>query len=173
MRTRLKRWTWRRAIPGVHPRMEELLSWADGNLSGPLRSALEAHLTRCNRCCEDARSIRAAADSRERAWNQRAHQVRLLEEGFDDLEAGMCLWSSLRGLVPLGPRRGLLGSAINQRLTRAVSLYFGQEAASRVAVSPHPGSPERPLLTAIKPLFNAFLGRKAADSLVRHIDHTT
>jgi hypothetical protein len=84
----------------------------------------------------------------------------------------MRVWSALRGFLPENPRRHFVRSAINLRSTRAVKFYFGQEAANRIARSGQQGAHESHLLPAIKPLFSAFLGRKAADSVARHIVRT-
>lgn len=163
-------WAWRHAIPGVHPRIEEFLTWADGDMAPPDQAEFEAHFAGCRQCGEDARRLRDAR-GHPPAQDARGDETRLLQEGLQDLEAGMRVWSALRGCLTENPRY-FVSSAINLRSTRAVKLYFGQEAADRVASSVQQGAHELHLPPAIKPLFNAFLGRKAADSITRHIART-
>jgi anti-sigma factor RsiW len=170
---RLLTWAWRHAIPGLHPRIEDLLSWVDGDPSFPARGALEAHLAACHKCCEDARRLRSARTRlHQLGSDQQGHQMRLLKEGLHNLEASMRVWSALRGLLPESPRRHFLRNAVNLRSARAVKVYFGEEAANRIARSAQQDAGELHLLPAIKPLFSAFLGRKAADCVARQIVRT-
>ena len=167
------RWAWRSSIPGLHPGIEDILSWADGNLAFSDRRALEAHLEACRKCCEDARTFREAQTQLSQIGSeQQSRQAMLLKDGLRNLEASMRVWSALRGVLPEIPQRHFLTSSVNLRSTRAVELYFGQEAANRIARSARLGAHEPHLLPAIKPLFSAFLGRKAADSVARHIVRT-
>jgi len=169
----LRAWAWRHGVPGLHPSIEELLSWVDGDPTLPAHRALEAHLAGCRMCGEDAHRLRDARNYwREIGSERQYHQTSLLKEGLRNLEASMRAWSALRGFLPESPRRHFLRNAVNLRSTRAVKLYFGQEAANRIARSAQQGAQEMHLLPAIKPLFNSFLGRRAADSVARHIVRT-
>ena len=170
---RLLTWAWRRTIPGLHPGIEDILSWVDGDLAFPEHRALDAHITVCRKCREDARTLREAQTQlRHIGVEQLSRQAILLKDGLHNLEASMRVWSALRGLLPEIPQHNFLRSSVNLRSTRAVELYFGLEAANRIARSAQQGVPEPHLLPAIKPLFSAFLGRKAADSVARHIVRT-
>jgi len=171
MMKRLLVWAWRHAIPGVHPRIEEFLTWADGDMAPADQAEFEAHFAGCRQCGDDARRLRDARIHLT-APGARGDETRILQEGLQDLEARMRVWSAMRGLLPDNPRHHLARSAINLRSARAVKLYFGQEAANRVTRAIQQGPHELHLLPAIKPLFNAFLGRKAADSVARHIART-
>jgi len=170
---RMRTWAWRNAIPGMHPGIEDILSWVDGDLAFPEQRALEAHLTACRKCGQDACTLlEAQTHLRQIGSEQRSRQAILLKDGLRNLEVSMHVWSALRGLLPEIPQRNFLRSSVNLRSTRAVELYFGQEAANRIARSAQQGAHEPHLLPAIKPLFCAFLGRKAADSVARHIVRT-
>ncbi|HLM97939.1 MAG TPA: zf-HC2 domain-containing protein [Bryobacteraceae bacterium] len=170
---RLLTWAWRRAIPGLHPGIEDILAWVDGDLALAEHWALEAHLAVCRKCDEDARTLREAQTHlRQIGSEQRNRQAILLNDGLCNLEASMRVWSALRGLPPEIPHRNFLRNSVNLRSTRAVELYFGQEAANRIARSAKLGAHEPHLLPAIKPLFSAFLGRRAAESVARHIVRT-
>lgn len=140
--SRWKRWFWC-YVSGVHPGMERLVLWADG-VPCPV---VEAHLAACHRCSRNAALLRAAvaAGSRDgQAGNHAAHPV--LDEIFDALQEQMRAWRSL-------PPR--------QHWSTALEFYFGKKLARQA------GSDR--VVPATQVLFNAFLGRKAADALARQI----
>ena len=141
--SRWKRWFWR-YISGVHPSMERLVARADG-VSCP---DLEAHLARCNRCNRNAAllgaAIAAACDN-EQAGSDAACPV--LHEIFNDLQEQMHAWCSL--------------GARQQHWSSALEFYFGKELARQAGTDR--------VVPATQVLFNAFLGRKAADAVARQI----
>jgi anti-sigma factor RsiW len=140
---RWKRWFWR-YVSGVHPGMERLVLWADG-VPCP---DVEAHLAACHRCSRNAALLRAAvaAGCREgQAGNHAAHPV--LDEIFDALQEQMRAWR--------------FSAEREQHWGSALEFYFGKKLARQ-------GGSDR-IVPASQVLFNAFLGRRAADALARQI----
>jgi hypothetical protein len=75
----------------------------------------------------------------------------------------MRAWCSLGGFA--GESRLRTGRQSPQ-LARAIEFYFGKEAASRIDDCRNWRTADHHLIPVTRSLFNAFLGRKAADALV-------
>jgi hypothetical protein len=160
---RIRAWMLRR-LPGFHPRMDELLAWADATATG---RELLPHLTRCRRCRETALRIRCAV---ARAADQAA-PVPALDETLDELQIRMQAWTSLSEAVSIR-RAAPLGCRTAHRQYSALETYFGTETADRVLHSARRDTTDHRLMPAAEPLFHAFLGRRAAEALVRQIAGT-
>ncbi len=133
-----------RYIPGPHPSMESLVVRADGRQC----PELEAHLAKCPRCNEDAELLRAAVEAGrddKQSGHKRASAV--LNEVFGNLQTQMRAWCCLGGR--------------QQHWMTALEFYFGKEISRQAGDCGVP--------PATKPLFHAFLGRKAADAVARQI----
>ena len=140
---RLKRGLWR-YLPGTHPGMEQLVSWADGL---PY-AGVEPHLAHCERCRTTSESLRAAVRAkRESNTAGRRNLDPLLHDVYRSLEQQMRWWCSP------GARR--------QHWIRALEFYFGKELARQSGAA---GA-----TPATRALLHAFLGRKAADAVTCQI----
>jgi hypothetical protein len=143
--------------------MEELIAWADAAAGA---REVARHLLGCPRCRETALRIRMSAGVPEEAAHDAA-----LGETFDHLHVRMQAWNSLSGastarhILPLRARSA-------HRQYSALEVYFGKETADRIIHSARRDSSDRRLMPAAEPLFHAFLGRRAAEALVRQIAGT-
>ncbi|MGH9612365.1 MAG: hypothetical protein ACRD4P_04725 [Bryobacteraceae bacterium] len=127
---------------------------------------IEAHLVRCAGCRRDAERLVAAC----RVENHEAH---LLDEIFENLQVRMQAWCSLGGLPGGHQFLGVRRRKAAEDLVDAIELYFGKEAARRIACSAGWDVPDRRLIPVAKPLFSAFLGKRAADALASRIANAT
>jgi len=142
----------------VHPDFAALLDHADGRMS----AAVGQHLARCGRCRQEAARLSAAVC--------RPSAGAALADIHSDLKLRMQAWLSLGG-----------GTAAEQtsrqlepgRLAGALDLYFGRRAATRIQACVSGHVPEPRLIPIAKPLFSAFLGRRAADALASRIAAAT
>lgn len=132
----------------IHPPLEDLVEWADG--SGRPGRNTGRHLQGCQECRTRALLIRRACQ-KAREDGPGAGDASALAAAFERLEAGMRAW----------PRHA--------RLTRTVEVYFGREAASRLAKVSGGCEPAHHLALSLKPMFSAFLGAAAADALAEQI----
>ena len=146
-------------IPGAHPRMESLILHAEGSKC----RSLERHLQRCARCREAAALLKGAVQpSRE----PEPCDAQLLSEIFENLQLQMRAWCSLAGFTA-GTRTR---KRRFPRLMEAIEFYFGKEAAIRIDGCARWNAADHwELIPVTRPLFNTFLGRKAADALVQKI----
>lgn len=141
----------------THLPMEELVEWADG--SAPPGSDTGRHIERCMVCHAQAVRIRRACQqAREEAAG--AGELSALSIALESLQTRMRAWP--------GNWQRHTPDPANRRLTRTIEVYFGREAASRLAKASG-GEPGRHLVTAMKPMFSAFLGAAAADALAEQI----
>ena len=124
----------------VHPDIETLLEWAERKSS----ARVEAHLAWCGNCREHAAILRDSVEtsSMDETTNS------LLNDLFETLQLRMQTVRDGRDNV-----------------TAAVEHYFGKQAVRRLATSANRDASEVRLISTAKPLFNAFLGRKAAEAL--------
>ncbi len=152
---RVRRWAWRR-LRWIHPGLETLVRAADG--LGP--DGVDAHLARCTRCHEQVARIREAIG--------RAHPGDpVLDEVFEGLQLRIRAWCSLGGIAdPNGLR---IAPQKNRELSRALAVYFGDEAARRIQRCERRDVSGRALAPVATPLFTSFLGRKAAEALASRI----
>jgi len=152
-------------IPGLHPAMDELVAWAEYAMEA--RSAMHIHFDRCSRCRHHAGLIRRSMESAA-AREPGALETRMLDQVYRDLQMRMRAWSLLSGLTSSGRVQRFRNPA-NQRVTHAIEIYFGREAASRIASAVDNRGPDQHLAPTVKPLFSAFLGVKAADALAHRL----
>lgn len=163
------KWKW---LPGWHPAVDLLVARMEGGLSLRAQRQVESHLQACAACRQEAHRIAEALTAPPLPQNQDRLPEALLEEVFEDVCAGMRAWRSLGGADADSHGHGLWKMAANRRLAQALEFYFGGVAARHIERSARRGTPERQLLPATKPLFSVFLGRRAADALVRRIVST-
>jgi len=147
-----------RWIPGVHPGIELLALRAEG----VRHRAVDAHVRRCRKCRHEADLI-AAARSRRCA-------TEVPGDLFENLQLGIRAWCSLSGV---GDAATDGAPAARAELSDAMETYFGKEAARRIRGCIRSEAPEARLAPATRPLFNSFLGRRAADALVSRIAGAT
>ncbi len=149
-------------IPGIHPGMENLIRWADGErLPG-----VERHLARCARCRHHAQLLRSATASANQALaGSESAAAPHVKRVFENLQLQMKTWCSLRALSE--SRVGEPRQA--PRIAGALAFYFGKEAARRIEHSARWDDGDACLIPATKPLFSAFLGKKAADALAHKL----
>jgi len=142
----------------IHPPMEELVDWADGAATPDTPTG--RHLERCTVCRAHALLIRHASQ-KAREDEVGVGELSTLANAFERLQTCMGAW-------PGNWRRHARNPA-HARLTRTIEVYFGREAASRLAKASGGSEPERHLMLVMKPMFSAFLGAAAADALVEQI----
>ena len=150
---RLRAWACA-VIPGMHPGLDLLVMRAEGSRWW----SVETHVARCARCRENANRIHAA----EPAGGLAADRT------FEHLQLRMRAWRSLAGLTHSAESQAREGDSSGTRLAQAIEVYFGREAARRIQRVTR-GNERPPVIPAAKPLFAAFLGRRAADALARKI----
>lgn len=151
-------------IPGVHPGMERLILRADGAQS----PEVEAHLAGCRRCQIKAEFFRSAVEAANQ-YDSTATVV--LEETWRNLQLQMRAWCLLGGLTARQKRRDR--GSHTSRLSEAVEFYFGKEAARRIETGARWDAADCASIPMTKPLFSAFLGRKAAEALTHRISSAT
>lgn len=144
------------SLPWVHPGIGSLLRRADGHRS----SRIERHLSRCRRCQEQAALMEDAA-RRSRLCGP------ALDDLFDSIDLCIQAWCSLAGFDNgRVPRRA---HVVNRELARALELYFGSETARRIQSCDRGNASAQRMAPVTRPLFAAFLGQKAAESLASRI----
>ena len=143
-------------LPWVHPGMGSLLRRADGHRS----RVMERHLSRCRRCREQAALMEDAA-RRPRPCEP------LLDDLFDSIDLRIQAWCSLAGFDTGRLPRG--AHVVNRELARALELYFGSETARRIQACNRGNASAQRMAPVTRPLFAAFLGQKAAESLASRI----
>jgi hypothetical protein len=143
-------------LPWVHPGIGSLLRRADGHRS----SRMEKHLGRCRRCRKQAALMEDAA--------RRSHPCGpALDDLFDSIDLRIQAWCSLAGFDSgRVPRRA---HVMNRELARALELYFGSETLRRIQACNRGNASAQRMAPVTRPLFAAFLGQKAAESLASHI----
>ena len=147
-----------------HPRIESLVSHADGKSTPEVRE----HLGRCERCHNIASALNAAIESRRQADAPSEGRIAtLFEETYDILHARMSAWHSCGERTPAAQVREKWGRS--RRLLAALECYFGEELARRVDRGTRWSAGDQLLVSSTKPFFAAFLGRSAADTLTREI----
>ncbi len=109
---------------------------------GGLIARVERHLARCSRCRDQALLLRAASRSAKRTGTGDATDLHL-RQVFENLQQQIQTWC---------------GPSPAPRIAAALAFYFGDEAARRLDLIP-----------ATKPLFSAFLGKRAADALAHKL----
>jgi anti-sigma factor ChrR (cupin superfamily) len=143
----------------MHPDLQTLLRFRDGELLLERRAAIEAHVGQCDSCRLELHRLDAAGqviDAREP-----------LEEAAR--EAGLAgVLESIRGLEA---RSSAEGEAVKRSVGREIRPYLGGRAAIRILQDVSPGG--RDLLPAVEPALALFLGRKAASLLVSRIVATS
>ncbi|MPY86856.1 MAG: hypothetical protein GEU99_02945 [Luteitalea sp.] len=160
-------------MPVGHPGIEDILAWCDGEMRSTKATELAAHLVTCAPCRNEAERL---YDVSRRPALPSLHKDRAdaLDEGFRDLQARMRTWRSLQGVEKRCLSSFSTRSAVDWRATRALRLYFGARAATRIercGGSARQGDAH--LLPATKALFSVFLGRRAGEALAREIARTT
>lgn len=138
--------------------MEDLVEWADGTAYPGTDTG--RHLARCAVCRVQALRIRRASQ-KAREDEIGAGELSALGIAFERLQARMRAWPGNWQRHARDPAQA--------RLTRTIELYFGREAASRLAQASGGSEPERHLVQVMKPMFSAFLGAAAADALAEQI----
>ncbi len=141
--TRLHSWS-SRLLSWRHPDIESLLLWAEGESY----TRVERHLARCEDCREHAVLLH---NSIQLSPRDEVSNV-LLDNLFETLRLRM-----------QAIRHG------RDNVAAAVEHYFGKQAVRRLASSAQRNSSEVRLMSTAEPLFNAFLGRKAADALTSRL----
>ena len=134
----------RRWMNWRHPDLESLVDWADGKA----RPRIVAHLARCRTCREQGRRIRESVQAAQRGEIPQ----RALDEALRSLEIRMN-----------AARKG------GSNVAAALEHYFGKQAVHELESSTGRDAGQTPLLSGAKPLFHAFLGRKAADALTSRL----
>jgi hypothetical protein len=146
----------RSRTPRIHPPMEDLVEWADGSA----QPGTGRHLERCAVCRAHALSIRRAS--------QKAREDEIGPSELSALALALARLQTRMRAWPGNWQRHARNPA-HARLTRTIELYFGREAASRMAKASGGSEPERHLVQVMKPMFSAFLGAAAADALAEQI----
>jgi anti-sigma factor ChrR (cupin superfamily) len=142
----------------MHPDLQTLLRFCDGELRLERRTAVEAHVGQCGSCSLELHRLRAAGRAVE--------AQRPLEEAAP--EAGLAgVLESIRGLEA---RSAALGETVKRNVAREIRDYLGAQAATTMLQHASPGG--RDLLPAVEPTLALFLGRKAASLLVSRIVET-
>lgn len=144
-----------RLLPWVHPTVASLLRHAEGANA----KHVERHLRRCGVCREQTALLAAASEATSRGT--------ALPDLYETIELRMRAWSSLAGFE--GDPRAIRPP--DGALAGALEIYFGAETARRLQ-SCVPDQSSLRLLPAARPLFAAFLGQRAAESLARRIAGT-
>lgn len=163
MTLKLRTWFWR-VLPGLHPEIGDLVLWVH-HPELPQPRGLAAHVARCPQCEQEVRRLRSAHAIQ---GENNVECGTALSEVFESLQHGMRAWSALRESVPSAPSPVCFRPG-HRRMTQALELYFGKEAAHCIQVSARWDAPDDGLLPASKLLFDTFLGRRAAAALARQI----
>jgi anti-sigma factor RsiW len=136
----------------MHPDIDVLLSYADGQLSPTDVRKLEKHLEECGECRLEARRIRASAIPGPPT-----------SAASEDVLAGIRNWSAKRSQ---GQDPG-----IKERVAAELDPYLG--AAGSAAVMGRVSADGEHLLSAVEDVLTDFLGRRAVGALVdRIVEHT-
>ena len=143
-----------RAEAAIHPDIEVLISFCDGELAAEQLASVVEHVAACDSCTVECRRLRAARD---------AAPVILPDHVLTSLRARVQELMSERARLQ---RSG----EIQQKVATALALFLGPVAASRllVPVSGNGGD----LLPVVEPVLANFLGEHAAAELVSHLIDT-
>jgi anti-sigma factor RsiW len=139
----------------IHPDIEILISYCDGELTPGQFASVAEHLASCDSCAVECDRLRAARDTPHAPLPPQA------------LEA---LRGRLQELIAERARPQRSGE-IQQRLVSALAPFLGPLAAGRLLF---PASASgRDLLPIVEPVLASFLGKRAAAELVGHLIDTT
>jgi anti-sigma factor RsiW len=138
----------------IHPDIEILLSFCDGELAADQFASVAEHLASCDSCTVECNRLRAANDA--------AHVA-------PSPEAIAALRARLQELIVEGAKPHHSGE-IRQKVVSALSPFLGLSAANRL-LAPLSGS-GRDLLPIVEPVLVNFLGERAAAELVSHLIDT-
>jgi len=146
----------------IHPTSRTLLAYLDGELPAGERRGIAAHLRGCAACRSDLDGIEADLD-----WYLVLDAASLpshappAADGLPRLLAATRMWRlehpHVNAAAAAENRRGE-----EKRLGDALAVYFGEGAAGAMASGP--GATDR-----AETIFSAFLGRRAASTLMRDI----
>ena len=141
----------------IHPDIEMLRRYRDGEPVADLKDAIEAHLSECDWCRGQLLLIECEASPAP------ADGV-VFETGAGELSA---LLGHLRNWEAGRPAPQVRGPMIRQRAAREIALFLGDNAALQIIqpVSDDGGN----LVPAIRPTLDLFLGLRAAAHLSSHI----
>lgn len=149
---------WWRGKP-IHPDIESLVRYRDGDLSPDRGKAIDRHLRTCQACRLEyqrlAEAFTSASDCAATA-NTHNHDSRLAS-----------LLAGIQGWEAASASTGRSDGGVKRRVAGKVEKYLGTAATSKILqpVSDDGGN----LLSTIEPVLALFLGRKAASRLVSHV----
>lgn len=165
--SRFSSWMYRH-VPGLHPGMDLLISYAEGCSSG----VIDAHIAHCERCGRTAQliasAIRAAREPRQASASITEP---LLHETLDQLRLQMRAWCSVGGLEQR--ERHASRALPHSHVAKALEFYFGKQVADRMGSCTWWEAAGHPLTAVTNPMFKAFLGKRAADAVARQIASPT
>jgi anti-sigma factor RsiW len=143
-----------RAEAAIHPDIEVLISFCDGELNTEQFASVVDHIAACDSCSVECRRLRAARDAGPVALP--AHVLTALRARVQEL---------------MSERAALERSGdIQQKVAAALAPFLGPVAAHRLLV-PFSGN-GKGLLPAVEPVLSNFLGEHAAAELVSHLIDT-
>ena len=131
----------------MHPDIDVLLPYADGNLPPAQARDLAKHLNQCADCRQEVDRLRASA----RAERRTAPQT-------PNILTGIRQWAARR--TPA------YEEAVKLRMAAELDPYLGAAGAATVLDRSAPGGN---LLSVIQPVLSDFLGRRAVERLVDRI----
>jgi anti-sigma factor RsiW len=135
----------------MHPDIDLLLRYTDGELSAGECHKLEKHLEKCVECRAEADRLRAAE-----------HSDPATPVAASDLLAGIRQWTA---------QRPATDGDVKSRMATELDPYLG--SAGSATVLGRASSNDKDLLPAIESVLTDFLGRRAVGQLVdRIVEHT-
>jgi anti-sigma factor RsiW len=153
--------SWRGA-GSIHPDLEILIRYADGELPAARSGTVSAHLERCQECRLEVYRLRIATQAAAASAVPASSGP---EPALEKVLAGIRAWDAAAH-TPGRP------AALRRRVADEVAPYLGPQGAETVLASVSDGNAD--LLSNIEPVLALFLGCRAAASLVDHIvDATT
>jgi len=140
----------------IHPDIDSLARYREGQLPPSPRKAIKRHLGECPECRLEYQRL---AD----AWSSGARRT-AAAGALDDPRGLATLLAGIQSWQTVAANTNRTGDGIQRRIAREMEKYFGTPATSRIllSVSDDGGN----LLSTVEPALALFLGRRAASCLV-------
>jgi anti-sigma factor RsiW len=143
----------------MHPDIETLVRYRDGELPPAERTELDLHVSRCDACRLHLHQLFSVLAEVRRQPVSSPHPE--VPGTLDSLSARIQQWQKRRRDPAMS------AEAIRSRVARELGPFLGSQGAHRIL---NPITPEcRNLLCAVEPVLAHFLGARAATELMDHV----